>query len=392
MNENEKKSQNDDKIGENNVEIVIEEGWRIIKPYFNDSISFAKERWINRTLLDVFTSEFPHRPEKYYEEAIDQGRLRFLNRPTTRQTKIKSNDQILHSYHFHEPPIFDNLQIVKETERYFVINKPATVPVHRTGRFHFNSVVEILKNMNIHVKMIHRLDIPTSGLLIMPKTKEDVRDLSKFFKDTSSTKIYLAKTANLVSNNCVVTYPLQTVENRTKVVVSNSGKSCCTVFVPMQNGIVLCSPVTGRTHQIRVHLQALNCSIIGDELYDGILPIHEKSNNIQQEEIKQSPEFDEFDGSWNEKIIPPCFELSEDICEQCQKETINVKPICLHCLHYSCVNLNIDEFVPFPSWCSVQKTLLMEKLTMMKKFISDNHSRLLDVNNQNKTLLFEEIT
>jgi tRNA pseudouridine32 synthase len=65
---------------------------------------------------------------------------------STLETIIRDGDYISHKLHRHEPPVSDRpVGIVYEDDRIMAINKPAGVPVHPAGRYHFNSVVEILK-------------------------------------------------------------------------------------------------------------------------------------------------------------------------------------------------------------------------------------------------------
>jgi tRNA pseudouridine32 synthase len=83
----------------------------------------------------------------FKEQAIKEGSV-LINGTvkSTLETVIKDGDYISHKLHRHEPPVSDRpVGIVYEDDRLMAINKPAGVPVHPAGRYHFNSVVEILK-------------------------------------------------------------------------------------------------------------------------------------------------------------------------------------------------------------------------------------------------------
>jgi tRNA pseudouridine32 synthase / 23S rRNA pseudouridine746 synthase len=126
--------------------------------------------------------------------------------------------------------------------------------------------------------VVHRLDQATSGLMLLARGADAQRRLSAAFAERAVNKRYIAVVAGLVEGECgTVTLPLAADwPNRPRQRVDvDHGKASMTEWqvlsreaVDMQTRLVL-SPLTGRSHQLRVHLQAIGHAIVGDTLYGG---------------------------------------------------------------------------------------------------------------------------
>lgn len=127
--------------------------------------------------------------------------------------------------------------------------------------------------------IIHRLDKGTSGALAIAKNPDTFISIQQQFKDRLVKKEYLAICFGKISDeNFIVDAPLKRDRsNRMRYAISADGKYAHTRFELIsvqtidgrQVSAVKCFPSTGRTHQIRVHLCALNHTILGDRLYSG---------------------------------------------------------------------------------------------------------------------------
>lgn len=124
--------------------------------------------------------------------------------------------------------------------------------------------------------MVHRLDMATSGLMILARNKQSQRSLSILFQDRLVSKTYIAVVAGALQSGWgEINLPLITDwPNRPRQKVDFiAGKPSVTRYQQMENqpventSRVALFPVTGRSHQLRVHLQAIGHPIIGDELY-----------------------------------------------------------------------------------------------------------------------------
>lgn len=129
------------------------------------------------------------------------------------------------------------------------------------------------RNMRF-LRLVHRLDAETSGILLGVKSPGAVTAYSRLFEGRSLKKTYLAVVVGRVASDVWVRRdPIGPHPSAVGVfcVDSEEGKDAETAFRVLARGerstLVEAKPVTGRTHQIRIHLQASGCPILGDELY-----------------------------------------------------------------------------------------------------------------------------
>jgi 23S rRNA pseudouridine955/2504/2580 synthase len=168
-------------------------------------------------------------------------------------------------------------RIIFEDKKLLVIDKPSGVAVHG-GSGISHGVIELLRHARPELEdlsLVHRLDRETSGCLVMAKRRSALRELHARFRDGVVEKNYLALVVgDWQYGDQLIDKPLL-VENRRggerHVVVSKGGKSAQTRVALSRTfgkySLLLCAPQTGRTHQIRVHLLALEFPILGDERY-----------------------------------------------------------------------------------------------------------------------------
>ncbi|MDR0423272.1 MAG: RluA family pseudouridine synthase, partial [Rickettsiales bacterium] len=165
--------------------------------------------------------------------------------------------------------------IIFENDVFFVINKPTGLAV-QSGTKTEISVADFLQNGE---KLVHRIDKSTSGLLIIAKNRESADCLSTFFKEKKDMeKIYLAVVfGRFNKQEGQINFPLlKKIENGIeKVYVDKGGKEAITLYKVLSYNekynlsLVECKILTGRTHQIRVHLKELGHPILGDGKYGG---------------------------------------------------------------------------------------------------------------------------
>lgn len=260
-------------------EIDIEGPLRKIKPYHFTYRTFCKERWRNRKLIDVFTSEFRDREPEYYRKTIANGSVCLNEKTADLSTIIHNGDLITHQVHRHEPPVTSRpIKIVFENNDIMVIDKPSGIPVHPTGRYRFNTVTKMLENkLGFAVNPCNRLDRLTSGLMFLAKTREGADEIGDQLKAREINKEYVAKViGEFPETEVVVEKPLKLKEPRLALNVvcqmeDEGAKHAKTVFNRIsydgKTSIVKCKPLTGRSHQIRVHLQYLGHPIANDPIY-----------------------------------------------------------------------------------------------------------------------------
>lgn len=173
----------------------------------------------------------------------------------------------------------DALELVYEDAHVALINKPAdflSVP----GKILTDSVLERLKLLFPNATgplLVHRLDMSTSGLLLMAKTKEIHKKLQRQFIQKTIQKRYVALLdGEIDQEKGEIHLPLRLdVDDRPKqVVCAEYGKEAVTLYEVIEKRagktLIHFYPVTGRTHQLRVHAahnRGLNAPIVGDDLY-----------------------------------------------------------------------------------------------------------------------------
>jgi len=168
-------------------------------------------------------------------------------------------------------------QIVFENENYIAINKPAGVSSLHERLGVANSVIEQAKNYNEHLQLCHRLDKETSGVLLLSKHAAAYRHAAVSFEKRRVTKTYHAVADGAHKfEHFEVNLPLITTRSGRSAVSKQKGKPCTTFFTTIQNfkhhSLIACEPVTGRQHQIRIHLASQNAPITADGIYGGKMP------------------------------------------------------------------------------------------------------------------------
>ena len=170
---------------------------------------------------------------------------------------------------------------VYEDEEILVVNKPKGMIVHKgNGNFEEITLSDILEfNYNNlpgeegRKGIVHRLDKDTTGLMIIAKTEKAMNNLISDFKEKSIIKKYVCIVRGEVKeNNFTIKLPIgRDLKNRHKMCISKDGKEAITKVKKIwtKNGITKLEVelLTGRTHQIRVHIAYLGYPIIGDNIY-----------------------------------------------------------------------------------------------------------------------------
>ncbi|TFK65564.1 tRNA-pseudouridine synthase [Pluteus cervinus] len=255
-------------------------GLKKIPPYWYPYTTMAKERWLGRELLEVVSTEFRDRSMEYYRYALESGVTTINGKVAKPDTIILNGDRIENVVHRHEPPVTSTpvKVLLHDTERGFiVVDKPGSIPVHASGRYYRNTLVEILVSDFGYEKVytVNRLDRLTSGLMILPLNADRARELTSEFMAGTVRKEYVARCkGRFPSEEVVCEEPLLTVDRQMGLnVVHPEGKPAKTIFNLIRydentdNSIVRCRPLTGRSHQIRVHLQYLGHPIANDPVY-----------------------------------------------------------------------------------------------------------------------------
>jgi len=214
---------------------IFYDGKRMVRPYYFEFIAHVKKRWAGKKVVDVFSHEFRQRPHEYYVEAVKSGRIRVDGKLVAIGYVVRDGEKLSHFVHRHEPPVMaEPVVILEEGCDVVTVCKPASVPIE-TGKVQKEYVAKV------------RGVFPTEEVEVDANVAYDARE------GRSTTQ----------------------VGNGDKE-QSINGKTACTRFTRLATdgvfSVVKCLPLTGRTHQIRVHLQHLGHSIANDALYSHANP------------------------------------------------------------------------------------------------------------------------
>lgn len=170
-------------------------------------------------------------------------------------------------------PKFTDL-ILFEDDDFIVVNKPPFIPSLDDRNTDDMSMLRLAKRYADDAQICHRLDKETSGALIFAKNPEAYRSASMQFERRKVNKIYHALIdGHHTFQDLLVDLPILTLGKGTVTISRQEGKRAETLFKSLvffkHYTLVECKPVTGRMHQIRIHLATQRASIAGDETYGG---------------------------------------------------------------------------------------------------------------------------
>lgn len=175
----------------------------------------------------------------------------------------------------YNPPLTPYLDIRHQDDDVIVLNKPSGL-LSVAGRLdiHKDSLETRVKTVFPTATVIHRLDMSTSGIMLMALNKESHRHLSRQFETRKISKRYLARIYGRPdSDSGEINLPLICDwPNRPKQKVDfETGKPSLTRWRLLESdrltSLVELEPITGRSHQLRVHMQSLGHPILGDKFY-----------------------------------------------------------------------------------------------------------------------------
>jgi RluA family pseudouridine synthase len=163
--------------------------------------------------------------------------------------------------------------ILFEDDDYFVVNKPPFLST-LDDRVEKDNLLSLSRDYIASAQVCHRLDKDTSGVLAIAKNPEAYRHLSIQFEGREVKKLYHAVVDGIHSYRDVLVDKAILKQNDGTVRLSKSeGKPAQTHFNTIESyrlhSLIECRPVTGRMHQIRIHLASLNSPITGDDMYGG---------------------------------------------------------------------------------------------------------------------------
>ena len=243
--------------------------------------------------LDKFlVIQFPSYSRTYFQYLIDAEAVCVNGAVTKKRMSPKIGDRIevkfLPLEEVNLIPESIPLDVLFEDEHLLCVNKPAGMVVHPSPGHPKGTFVHailhhcqgnLLPGKEHRPGIVHRLDRETSGVLIAAKSSDAYQKLINQFKNREIEKEYMTITVGH-PNACKIDAPIgRNPSCRKQMTVLKSGKEALTIIEPLKRGnhfsLISASLLTGRTHQIRVHLKHNQTPILGDSTY-GIDKINKK--------------------------------------------------------------------------------------------------------------------
>ena len=190
-----------------------------------------------------------------------------------------------------------DIPILLEDKDLLVVNKPAHLLSEIEHAYSPTVISELQKKMGskkIRLELVHRLDAGTSGLLILSKKTEMTTALTAMFKQGKIKKSYRALVAGDITHQQLIDMPIDRIRGSLHGVLK-TGRPAQTRVIPCASqsaaSLLHLEPLTGRTHQLRVHLAAIGHPIVGDGKYGGPKYLEQGQSRIPLERFMLHAEY-----------------------------------------------------------------------------------------------------
>lgn len=225
---------------------------------------------------------YPQYSRAYLARLIDAGEVKVDGKPGKAGQKLRAENKVTIAVDLTQEQVIEDIElpILHEDENVLVINKPAGVISHSRGRYWYEPSVASFVRQKTDQKgdrsgIVHRLDRATSGVMICAKNSDTLSFLQKQFSARKVKKTYYAViSGHLKVSEAIIDMPIERNPKAPATFrVGSNGKESQTKYTVVEeyetHELVKLEPLTGRTHQLRVHLAYQKHPIVGDVLYGG---------------------------------------------------------------------------------------------------------------------------
>jgi RluA family pseudouridine synthase len=239
------------------------------------NVAAKYDRW---TLVDVLADQFPQIPREEWERRGTEGRfVSYGGKVRGMDHVVRAGERILQIFPPEvEPDVAKDIRIVWDDEAVVVLEKPAPLPMHASGRYHRNTLQHLLNQVYEpkFLRPVHRLDANTRGLVLFARTRHYCRLLQRQFLDGKVEKIYRVRVQGHPAWEAKVCESAISAEPSGPGgrVVDEEGLAARTDFKVIERcaygkSLLEARLGSGRTNQIRVHLWEMGFPVVGDPCY-----------------------------------------------------------------------------------------------------------------------------
>lgn len=250
-------------------------------PHVTTLNSTIHAAWRGVSLIDYLCRRFTYRDRSAWLEAIAAGQVRVNGAPTAPERALEQGSTVSYAVERREPAVATDIAALFEDEHVLVVNKPAPLPVHSDRVFIEKTLIAILRRRtgNADLTLGHRLDRETTGIVVLAKSRGITGRLMAALEADDARKIYLAVARGDVgfAERTVRGWmgpkpgPLCHVRQHVVDHPDEGTKESATCFTLRRRlggySLLACELLTGRTHQIRAHLESIGHPVVGDKLY-----------------------------------------------------------------------------------------------------------------------------
>ncbi len=233
----------------------------------------VKKKYEDLSIIDFYCKNVPRSNAAIWQQKISSRTLKVNGKVVSEEYVVKAGDLTSHTSEPKvEPPINPNIELIHACDDFWVINKPSPLPMHASGRFVRNTLINILELAfpEEEFKMVHRIDANTTGLVVIAKNREAANYLRIQFENKTVSKVYIVLVEGIVESDTIKTdtsIGKEVLEAGARKVTKEGRKANSEIEVMerrVNETLIKVMPQTGRTNQIRLHLADISHPIVGD--------------------------------------------------------------------------------------------------------------------------------